>query len=189
MLGSTYTAREVRRLASERGVKGVVVTAGMTASAGSDVRIDVRHPPPGLVPGTAPTSNDNSVVLKVTMGSVSFLLTGDIEERGLSWLLRDPKALRSTVLKVPHHGSRLGEAGARVFHAVHPQLAVLSVGRLHHLPAPDTLHALEETGAALYTTRDDGAIALRTDGTCVDVRTFKHPVRVKPVGPSFGSCT
>ena len=125
----------------------------------------------------AAKSNDNCVVLKLTDGAVSVLLTGDIEEAGLPWLLRERDALHSTVLKIPHHGSRLGQVGAKFFTAVRPQLAILSVGHLHHLPSPETVRAIGRTGVRLYSTRDDGDIQLRTDGMRLQVRTFRFPQR------------
>ena len=121
--GDTMSARRVRALAAAGRIPHVTVAAGTQVAAGPDLRIDVLHPPPGLVPEVPPVSNDNSVVVKLTMGAVNILLTGDIEEAGLPWLLRQAKALPSSVLKVPHHGSRLGEAGERLFRAVHPSTA------------------------------------------------------------------
>lgn len=172
-IDDTMSARAVRSLAAARGIQETVVADGMTVEAGPGVAIEVLHPPHGLVPGTAPASNDNSIVLKLTKGTVSLLLTGDIEEAGLPWLLRNAGSLRATVLKVPHHGSRLGTIGATFFETVQPALALLSVGRVHHLPAPETIEALHETGAIIYSTRDEGAIELRTDGVHLEVRTFK----------------
>ena len=172
--GETVPARALKRLAANRGIEVRPLRAGMAIDVGSQMTVDVLHPPRGFVPGTVAASNDNCVVLRLTRGLVSVLLTGDIEERGLPWLLRDAGVVRSTVLKVPHHGSRLGEVGERFFEAVHPQVAILSVGRLHHLPAPQTLEALRRTGCALYTTREDGAVSLRTDGLRLEVTTFKR---------------
>jgi competence protein ComEC len=179
-LGETALARGFRSLVAAQGIEHTVVVAGMTIGAG-DVEITVVHPPPGLVPGVAPESNDNSVVLRLEQGGVSFLLTGDLEEAGLPWLLRSPDPLRAAVLKVPHHGSRLGEAGNAFFDAVRPDLAILSVGRVHHLPAPETLEALSDTGAILISTREEGAIALRTDGVRLDMRAFKRSSQWRPV--------
>ena len=170
----TMCARWLRRLAAARAVPETVVSAGMRVGGDPGVAIEVLHPPKGLVPGTAPASNDNSVVLKLTRGAVSLLLAADIEEAGLPWLLgAAPASLRADVLKVPHHGSRVGEAGERFVRAVAPRAVILSVGRAHHLPAPETVAALARTGARLYSTRDDGAIALRTDGRRLQMRTFK----------------
>ncbi len=171
--GDTISARMVRSLIKAQGIGESVVVAGMRLDVGPGAAIDVLHPPPGLVPGTIPKSNDNGIVLKLTKGVDSILLTGDVEEAGLPWLLRANGALRSTVLKVPHHGSRLGEIGERFFNAVQPEIAVLSVGRVHHLPAPETLDALRRTGARLYSTRQDGAVSLRTDGERLEVHTFR----------------
>ncbi len=171
----TMSARRLITLASERGMEQHVLVRGMRLATGSSVVIEVLHPPAGFVPGTAPASNDNSLVLKLTYGQISIVLTGDVEEEGLPWLLRDPSVVRSTILKVPHHGSRLGEAGGAFFAAVRPSLAVLSVGRMHHLPASETLEAIAATGSKLLSTRDAGAISLRTDGRRLQVRTFREP--------------
>jgi competence protein ComEC len=169
----TMSARSLRRLAAARGIPEVALASGMRLAEEPGLDIDALHPPQGFVPGTTPGSNDNSLVLKVTKGSVSILLTADIEEAGLPWLMREGKALQSTVMKVPHHGSRLGQAGEQLVDAVRPQIAILSVGRLHHLPSAETLEALRRTGARILSTRDDGAIHLRTDGERLEVRTFK----------------
>jgi len=174
----TMSALRVQYLAASRRIQEVTLAGGMRLIGDSAVDVEVLHPPRGLVPGAAPASNDNSVVLKVTKGSVSFLLCGDIEEAGLPWLLRQGGRLRSSVLKVPHHGSRLGEVGERFFNTVQPAVAVLSVGRLHHLPAPDTVDALTRTGARIFSTRRDGAVSLRTDGTQLEVRTGRGRQRV-----------
>ena len=141
------------------------------------VTIDVLHPPRGLVPGVAPESNDNSVVLNVTMGTVSLLLTGDIEEAGLPWLLDTGAVQGVTVLKVPHHGSRLGEAGARLFSEARPHVAIVSVGRTHHLPSWQTMELAQRSGAVLLSTREDGAIQMRTDGRRLEIQTFRSRKR------------
>ncbi len=169
----TMAARTVRHLAAARRIPQQLLRAGQQLGGGAGTEMLVLHPPEGLVPGVAPGSNDNSVVVKLTKGSVSFLLTGDLEEAGLPWLLRQGGRLPATVLKVPHHGSRLGPFGAEFFAAVHPALAILSVGRLHRLPAPETVAAITRTGAALYSTRETGAIRMRTDGTRLEVDTFR----------------
>ena len=167
------SARRIRRVTAERRIPTEALAAGMTLSLGPRMTVQVLHPPAGLVPGVEPAGNDNSAVLRVTMGSVSMLLTGDIEEAGLPVLLRNAAGLRSDVLKVPHHGSRLGLAGEALLAAVRPEIAVLSVGRLHHLPARETLDQLARQDVPTLSTRDAGAIQLRTDGTRLQVRTFK----------------
>jgi competence protein ComEC len=179
--GDTMSAHRLFRLATAQGVPGATLAAGLSLES-AGVAIQALHPPLGLVPGVEPESNDNSVVLKLTYGAISLLLTGDVEEAGLPWLLgQGEAALQSTVLKVPHHGSRLGRAGEAFFQAVHPRIAILSVGRAHHLPAPETLAALRRWRVPVYATREQGAIAVRTDGRRLDIRTFRNGWRWQPV--------
>jgi competence protein ComEC len=174
----TMTFRRIEALARRSAVSWDVLSDGVVIDGGEGVSIECLHPPPGLVPEAAPDSNDHSVVLRLRKGTVSLLLTGDIEEAGLPWLLQRPGTLASTVLKVPHHGSALGEAGARFFRAVHPAVALISVGRLHRLPHPSTLAALQEVGAQTLVTVHDGAIRVRTDGQRLLVTTFRTRRRV-----------
>lgn len=171
VVDDTMSARRVERLAAQQGLRSGRIAAGDAMLGDGAVEIAVLHPPHGLVPGAEPASNDNSVVLKVRKGAISFLLTGDIEEAGVPWLMRDPRVRDTTVLKVPHHGSRLGEAGVQLFNAAHPLVAILSVGRLHHLPVPETMRALSRTGAMVLSTREQGAVQCKTDGTLLEVRT------------------
>jgi len=175
----TRSARWVRSLIAREEIPETTLVAGMMLHDGPEVTIEVLHPPRGLVPGADPASNDNSVVLRLRRGAFSLLLSGDIEEAGLAWLLRHPldpaqgTPRRVTVLKVPHHGSRLGAIGTEWFRAIRPAIAVLTIGREPHLPAPETLQVLRRVGALTYSTRNDGAICLRTDGVRLELRTFR----------------
>ncbi|PIQ83721.1 MAG: DNA internalization-related competence protein ComEC/Rec2 [Candidatus Omnitrophica bacterium CG11_big_fil_rev_8_21_14_0_20_63_9] len=171
--GRSAIARRVERLARARRIPIAALRAGASLSGDPLVAMSVLHPPPDLVPDVPAIANDNSIVLKVSMGTVSFLLTGDLEEAGVPVLLESQAPLRSTVLKVPHHGSRLGEAGERLFQAVSPQLAILSVGRAHHLPAEETLQALRHVRATVYSTQEQGAIRMRTDGQRISIQPFR----------------
>ena len=108
-------------------------------------------------------------VIRMTYQGTSFLSTGDIDGEGIPNLLGRFPELQSTVLKVPHHGSSLGDSGRGFFTAVDPEIAVISVGRKHGLPAKDTLQALESTGADLFMTRETGTLRLRLDGERVSV--------------------
>ena len=88
-------------------------------------------------------------------------------------LWNDLQSARAQVLKVPHHGSRLGVPGEQLFAEAAPRVAIISAGRLHHLPSAETLQALRAQGAAIFLTRDDGAVSLRTDGSRLEVSAFR----------------
>ncbi len=75
------------------------------------------------------TINGNSVILKMTYGSLSFLFPGDINEKGSKHLLDDanlrPK-YDSHVFKAPHHGSH--HYHTPFLEQVNPQITVISSG-------------------------------------------------------------
>jgi competence protein ComEC len=108
-------------------------------------------------------SNAMSCVLRVqgaTPGDGgSALLTGDIEREQEIRLLRErPEALRSTVLIVPHHGSKTSSTAA-FLDAVRPRIAVFQAGyrnRFGH-PAPEVMQRYRERDIALAITPECGA--------------------------------
>jgi competence protein ComEC len=122
------------------------------------VRFAILHP--GTADARARKSNDLSCVLKVSAGGRSMLLTGDIERRSEQQLLaRDPRALRSDVLLVPHHGSRTSSS-AQFLAAVDARAGVIAVGyrnRFGH-PHADVLARLH---LPLWRTDRDGAVTAR----------------------------
>ena len=87
------------------------VMQGDSINLDPTVNIDVLNPPVNLLDGGADNEaaefNDNSVVLKLTYGEFSALLTGDMEERNEARLVSEnTTALDASVLKAGHHGSR-----------------------------------------------------------------------------------
>ena len=84
------------------------------------VMIAVLHPPPGGESAPSPPGNEDSLVLRLTYGRVSVLLTGDAGEATERALLGSGADLRSDVLKAGLFGGlgltlagylRLAEAG------------------------------------------------------------------------------
>lgn len=115
--------------------------------------------------------NAASAVIRVRFGAVALLLTGDAEAAEEAWLLRhDAAALRATVLKVAHHGSR-SSSGAAFLEAVGPRLALVSVGagNSYGHPSPDVMLRLVDAGATVLRTDQLGSIVLRSDGTELEV--------------------
>ena len=159
------------------GDEGTVVTqarAGYVIDLGDGATIEVLHPPEMLMAGTDSDLNNASIVLRVVYGDVSFLLTGDIFVEAEREMLSRGIDLRSTVLKIPHHGSRSSSSREFIEH-VRPSIAVISVGadnRFGH-PHAETLEVLGRYApeARVMTTRDHGAIRFVTDGTTLSVET------------------
>ena len=91
--------------------------------------------------------NNDSLVLRITYGSRSFLLTGDMERAIETRLLAAGANLHADVLKVGHHGSRTSSTQA-FLDAVSPSVALISAGFENSFghPHPDVLGRL--VGAA-----------------------------------------
>jgi competence protein ComEC len=141
------------------------------AHAMGGATVEVLAPCPGPTPDRGP--NDNSLVVRVTYGSRSFLFVGDSEHEAEHDLLALGAArLHADVLKVGHHGSRTSST-APFIAAVAPAYAVISTGvrnRFGH-PHPNTLHVLQEAGVHVFRTDADGAVTAWTDGTRLAVRS------------------
>jgi competence protein ComEC len=135
-------------------------------------RVYVLPPCPAFCSYRGP--NDNSLVLRITLGERSLLFVGDAEEeeeRLLLALAHD--RLRADVLKVGHHGSRTSSSPAFLA-AVAPREAVVSAGcrnRFGH-PHPSTLATLAAAGARVWRTDRDGAVVVTTDGRSLEVRAI-----------------
>ncbi|MCM0625266.1 MBL fold metallo-hydrolase [Lysinibacillus sp. OL1_EC] len=111
----------------------------------------------------ATDNNDASIVLKMTYGNVSFLLTGDagvaLEKEMLQY---DVKA---TVLKAGHHGSNTSSS-EEFIQAVKPKVAILSYGEDNKYghPHAEVVDRLQAIGSKIYATADLGTITVSTDG-------------------------
>ena len=116
------------------------------------------------------TVNDRSLVLHLSAGGGSLLLPGDAgaaAERGFA-------TLESTVVKVPHHGSRTSSS-EQLVRSSHARLAILSVGRHNRfgLPAPEVVERWQAAGATVLRTDVHGAIRLTLRPGEVRWETFR----------------
>ncbi len=160
-----------QQLMEEQGVAIYRGEAGLDIELDEGLRLEVLHPGSKLL--TTDGFNDNSLVMRLTYGDVSVLLTGDIQARAERELLAEGVHLASTVLKVPHHGAC--ESSTPMFlEAVNPELVVISVGENDFGHPCETL--LEQlNGRTVYRTDQHGTVKLITDGTQLWVRTERTP--------------
>jgi competence protein ComEC len=111
--------------------------------------------------------------MRLTMGKVSFLLTGDATEDTELALIDNGVELGAEVLKVGHHGSATSTSEA-FLEEVAPVVDVVSVGadNVYGHPTEDVLARLG--GDAVLRTDVHGDIMVETDGERLWVRTQKH---------------
>ncbi len=159
---------------------------GITAcSAGQSwewdgVRFRVLHPTPWF----PYLGNEASCVLRIESAHGSALLTSDIGNVVESKLLRvAPRALRTDVLVVPHHGSA-GSSSKAFVAATRPRLAVVSSGagnRFGH-PRAEVVRRWCDGGAEVLDTARAGAVRIwlrqagvQRPGLLVDERRMARP--------------
>jgi len=126
-------------------------------------------------------TNDGSTVAELSYRGNFFMLTGDVPIKTEQMILKaSPVAglrpgensaenLRSTFLKVSHHGSRSGTS-EEFLKTVSPSFALISVGKDNKYghPHPEVLDLLSRFGAKILRTDMLGAITVKCDtmGRC-----------------------
>ena len=177
--GDSPNYRRLLALAEEKGIARVAVKKGDSFSLGKEVLFTVYSPGEKLFSGTSSDVNNNSLVIKMTYGQISFLFTGDIEEEAMTALLKSEHKLKSDVLKMPHHGGYFTSAD-RFLQAVSPRLGVICVGsnNFGH-PNPQILQSLERHGIEIYRTDYHGAVTVKTDGSTLWADPFLQLERAR----------
>ncbi len=115
--------------------------------------------PPGLVNNA---SNNDSCVIRIDDGKYSLLLTGDLEAKAELMLVKTERAkLKSTVLQIPHHGSKTSSTPPFI-RAVDPELAMASVSRYNpwHLPAKSIIERYQKNRIPWRDTSYSGQLSL-----------------------------
>lgn len=133
------------------------------------VRVEVVYAPPFK----GGEGNEASNVYRITYGQASFLVTGDLTAENEAKLLASGKNIKSTVLKVAHHGSNTSST-EKFLAAVAPDYAVICVGEGNTFGHPklEVLRRLNDIGAKIYRTDQKGAITFTTDGQKISVDTY-----------------
>ncbi|MFN8674538.1 MAG: DNA internalization-related competence protein ComEC/Rec2 [Candidatus Sericytochromatia bacterium] len=110
-------------------------------------------------------NNNNSILLKLIYDKISFLFCADIEKETEFNLLEKKVDLKSTILKVPHHGSKTSST-EDFLEKVKPELAIISVGKnnVYKHPANEVLERLNKINTKILRTDLDGGIIIETNG-------------------------
>ena len=166
--------QEWLRLIEDREIEYSIARSGQEIDLGNGIKIEVLNPPESLWEGTGDDVDNNGVVLRLSWGQVSFLFTADIREEAEFELIGQRANLRSTVLKVAHHGSDTSTS-QQFLAAVAPEVATVSVGVNNTFghPSPEVLERLTDRLGEdnVYRTDEDGTIEFITDGQALWVKT------------------
>lgn len=118
--------------------------------------------------------NNLSIMIRIEYGKTSFLITGDAEEIEEQSVLDAGFRVKSTVLRVGHHGSYTSTSES-FLKAVSPKYCVISVGKdnAYGHPHEEVLRRLEAYRTTVYRTDQNGSITCFSDGHTVRLSTEK----------------
>ena len=164
--------RQALAIARQRGVRVIHMKEGDTFARGI-VAGNILWPEETSEHETA--KNDDSLVLRLTDGSQSILLSGDIERPSERRILAENEIVEANFLKVAHHGSKTSTIEPFLSKS-HPGFAAISAGRDNSFghPSPEVVERLKAAGVCVFLTDRDGAITATTDGHTLSVSTFLH---------------
>ncbi len=180
---TSATYEKMLTMIDEQDYQFSTPTRGEIIDLDPSVRVDVLSPD-GLNAGEI---HDNMLVLRLSYGRTSFLLTGDMSAGLERELLSTGATVESTFLKVAHHGSRSSSTTA-FLEAVDPEVAVISVGggNPYGHPTGEVLLRLAAVGSTVYQTDQSGTVTVSSDGTRVTVATERNAPSVPPLAlPTF----
>lgn len=170
VVGTTnQTYAKSLELVDELGIEPIRARRGGTLDMGANVTAEILWPvDPLLMDGSVESRNDNSVVIRLTHGEVTFLITGDIEEEAEEALVEadEDERLRADVLVAPHHGSATSST-AGFLDAISPTVAIIPVGldNQYDHPRDEVLQRLRFRSIRVYRTDLDGTVEVRSNGS------------------------
>lgn len=139
----------------------VVLTAGYAVDFWDGTRLEVLHPQRLPRPG-APLGDD-ALVLRLSYGEVSILLTSDLSRTGQDTLLDAGIDLSAAVLVLPQHG-RARSLDLAFLEAVQPQVAVVQADVANRQGDPDADVLALLADLPLFRTDTQGTLHLWTSG-------------------------
>jgi len=143
------------------------------------VELNLLYPPPNFLKlrNTQKwrSTNNNSLVVKASLKSISFLFPGDIMAAAEQELVQlAGHELASTILVAPHHGSKTSSSNI-FLKAVNPAVIIISAGLNNRFKLPHlaTLKRYDNQGCAIWRTDVNGAIRLSTDGRHLKIKAVR----------------
>ncbi len=120
--------------------------------------------------------NEQSLVFRLCYGTFSMIFCADAGFEAEQMMVAGQYELKSTVIKIGHHGSRFSTSEAFI-ERVRPELALISAGAGNRfgLPSIRTVDLLKSKQIPLYRTDRDGTIELVTNGSSWSVTTPYRP--------------
>ena len=166
----SYTSKafgNFKKYAEAQGKKIEIPKAGDILSLGGS-EIEIVGPVSG-----SKDLNNLSIVMQLTYGDTNFLFQGDAERDEETDIIGNFD-VTADVLKVGHHGSETSSSYVYLRETM-PEYVVISVGagNSYGHPHAETVSRLNDLGAKLYRTDENGTITAYSDGKNITFETEK----------------
>ena len=164
----TPATESLLKLIAGDKAKEVLARRGMVIDLGAGVFVEILFPDRDA---SSFDTNIASIVVRLTYGETSFLLTGDAPIAIEKYLVSlDGHRLHSNVLKLGHHGSKTSSSDL-FLGFVDPEYAVISAGKDNGYGHPnnEVLDRLERFNIKTLSTITHGTTIFKTDGTTLRV--------------------
>lgn len=158
---ATYKA--LQRRIVEEGATRTLPKRGEVLDLGGGVSLRVLFPDRDV---SGLDSNPGSLIMQLSYGSTTALLTGDTIEAVENFVVAlDGRALTSQILKLGHHGSRTS-SGEKLLDAVLPEVAIVSAScdNSYGHPHEEVLARLAARSIPYLWTCKEGTIEFVSDG-------------------------
>ena len=161
--------------ARARGISELILSSGDCLGLSRSARIEAVSPPKGLLKNKDAGSPENSLVTRLRVGRIRFLLLSDGNAPAEAALLKSGASLESDVLWAAQRGGSRGTC-LELIASVRPHYCVVTAGRRLGRPSAALLRRIstENTGATLYRTDRDGTIDFMTDGREITAETRRN---------------
>ncbi|MEM2947799.1 MAG: ComEC/Rec2 family competence protein [Candidatus Bathyarchaeia archaeon] len=182
--GESATSQVYQNFMSLAQSKIAIAKRGQTYTLCENVNFTVLNP---VQPLEFKEVNSNSIVLRLQVGNVAFLFTGDATFEAEVSMMGSGLNLSSQVLKVAHHGSRYATSEA-FLEAVNPSFAVISAGisNPYGHPHEETVKKLLNKGITVYGTYVSGTIVMGADGQTIYV--YGNPTAIPELPQNMTLC-
>ncbi len=157
-----------------KDIKTIVLRRGSKIDMGGGVLLEVLLPDRDVAESKP---HDGMLVMRLTYGKTSILLTGDMEENLENYLVSldgdsPTSRLKSQILKIGHHGSHTSTSQSFLGY-VSPTYAIISsrMGNSYGHPHKETLDILDKFGVKTLRTDISGTVVFKSDGEGVEIVT------------------
>ena len=160
---SSTNYKEFLKIAKKRKINIIYVNKGKKLHIEKNLYIYILWPDSNAFISENPLNN-NSIVCKLVYKKFSCVFTGDVEKIAEEKILKEyenSNILKSTMLKVAHHGSKTSSIES-ILNKINPKIALIGVGKNNKFghPNDEVIERLNNLSTKIYRTDKMGEITI-----------------------------